>query len=131
MPKKITKEYITCKLKEVIDGDTVILKAYLGIGIFCNVYVRLEEIDAPEIFGVSKDSEEFKRGQIAKLEVKQWFSVHGEDCILVTGERDCHGRWLGDIFNNKYETCLNTFMKTKGYKSTYKRMTRFNKLKDE
>ena len=125
------KEYINCKIKEVIDGDTVIVRAYLGLGIFCNAYIRLEEIDAPEIFGVGKNSEAYKKGQIAKLEVKKWLEEHGEDFILITGERDCHGRWLGYIYDGHFDDCLNVYLISKGYKSRYPRMTRFNKLKEK
>lgn len=128
--KSLSRDYINCKLKEVIDGDTVILKANLGLGIFCNVYVRLDEIDAPEIFGVGKITEEFKHGQIAKLHVKKWFQENGEECILITSDRDCHGRWLGSIYCGKYEGCLNDYMKERGYRNTRGRMTRFNKLKE-
>ena len=127
----MAKDFINCELKEVIDGDTVILKAKLGLGLSCNIYVRLEEIDAPEIFGVGRETEEFNKGQIAKLHVTKWFEENGHECILITGDRDCHGRWLGVIFCGHYEDCLNEHMKELGYKSGYKRMTRFNKLKEE
>jgi len=117
-----------CCLLEVIDGDTITVHVSFGLGFYCDAYIRLEEIDAPEIFGVGKHSEEYKRGQIAKLFVKQWFADYGEECILISNNRGCHGRWLGFIYSSNFSSCLNTFMITKGYKNKRGRMIRFEKI---
>ncbi|MHC1610385.1 MAG: thermonuclease family protein [Candidatus Methanospirareceae archaeon] len=56
-------EYIyKAKLERVVDGDTVDLIVDVGFYISVHQRFRLKGIDTPEIFGVSKDSVQYKRG---------------------------------------------------------------------
>lgn len=111
--------YYQAKLKKIIDGDTVDLYVNLGIGFFCNARIRLLCVDAPEIFKVKKESEEFKQGQIAKLEVKKWFYGSKEVYKLGVIGRGLYGRWLGEIWKDEEEQSLNEHLKNMFYKSSY------------
>ncbi len=107
------------KLRNVIDGDTIDLQVNLGLGFIANARIRLIGIDAPEIFGVGKNTEEFKQGQIAKLAVKEWFFNANEVLRLIAEHRDLYGRWLGEIFKNGNDVSLNMYLKRLFYKSEY------------
>lgn len=111
--------YYKAKLRKIIDGDTVDMYVNLGMGFFANARIRLLGVDAPEIFKVKKESEEFKQGQIAKLEVKKWFNSGYEIYKLGIVGRDLYGRWLGEIWDNEDCMSLNECLKKKFYKSNY------------
>jgi micrococcal nuclease len=60
-------EYIyKAKLKRVVDGDTVDLIVDADFYISVHQRFRLKGIDTLEIFGVRKDSVQYKRGIAAK-----------------------------------------------------------------
>jgi micrococcal nuclease len=123
--------YYKAKLKKIIDGDTVDLYVNLGIGFFCNARIRLLGIDAPEIYKVKKESEEFKQGQIAKLEVKKWFLHNGIVYQLGVVGRDLYGRWLGEIWRDDCSKSLNDYLREKFYKSSYWTWEHQRPLKEE
>jgi micrococcal nuclease len=86
------------KVLRVVDGDTVDVEFDLGMNTFVRERVRLYGIDTPEIFGMKKESEEFKRGMAAKDFVEArlmnkpvWLHTHKDK----TGK---YGRYLADIF---------------------------------
>ena len=49
-------------LMGVVDGDTVDVTVDLGFRIHREIRLRLAGIDTHETYGVSKDSEEYRRG---------------------------------------------------------------------
>ncbi len=88
------------ELVRVVDGDTVVLNVDLGFEIFFKMYVRLAEIDTPEIYGVKKESEEYKKGQEAKKFVEEWFANNSNQCLIKSDKDDTgkYGRYLVHIF---------------------------------
>lgn len=107
------------KIRKIIDGDTVDMFVNLGMGYFCNARIRLKGVDAPEIYGVKKESEEFKQGQIAKLHVTKWFYPEKEYYNLECEHRGLYGRWLGEIFKIDSSESLNENLKKIFYKTEF------------
>ena len=81
----------------VVDGDTVDLSVDLGFNIHMAHRFRLRGIDTPEIFGVSKESAEFERGQASKVRMQEL--LMGKDLELKTEKdrTDKYGRYLTTI----------------------------------
>lgn len=89
------------RLDRVVDGDTVDLLVDLGFRTRKKVRVRVEGIDTAEVYGVDKDSEEYRRGTQHSDYARTWFAENaGEEWpfVLVT-EKDHgkYGRWPGRI----------------------------------
>ena len=92
-----------CKLKKVIDGDTVDVDIDLGFGIWqMNERVRIMGIDTPE--SRTRDKIEKKFGLAAKAKLK---SILGKDTVLKTtinkkgvDMKGKFGRVLGDFLQN-------------------------------
>jgi len=85
------------KVVSVVDGDTVDLDIDLG----CNVHImercRLAGINAPETYGVKKDSEEYMAG----IAVKEWLEeeIGGKEIMIRTikDKKGKFGRYLVEI----------------------------------
>ena len=86
-----------CKIRRVVDGDTVDIDIDLGFGVWLHKErVRIYGIDTPE--SRTRDKEEKKFGLMAKEFVKQF--VKGDSIILRTQKYDAKGKFgriLGDI----------------------------------
>lgn len=89
----------------VIDGDTLELDISLGMWITLREKVRLYGIDTPETYGVKKDSEEYKRGIIAKDFVENF--VKDKELIIKTykDKSGKFGRLLASVYVDG--ACLN------------------------
>ena len=74
----------------VIDGDTVVMNIDLGFGIRFQETVRLAGINTPEIFGVKKDSDEYKKGIEAKTLVE---NLLRDSSIMIQTEKDKKGKY--------------------------------------
>jgi micrococcal nuclease len=84
--------------RRVVDGDTVDLDFDLGLDSHRYERVRLYGIDAPETYGVKKDSEEYKAGAKTKQRLANlvtareiWVETHKDK----TGK---YGRYLATIW---------------------------------
>ena len=99
-----------CTKINLIDGDTIDFNVNLGLGFFTNARVRLIDVDAPEIFGVKKTSEEYSRGMVAKQLVAQWFYGYGPTFYLQAEHKGIHGRWLGEVWRAVDEQSLNDYL---------------------
>ena len=91
----------TCK--RVVDGDTFDLVIDLGLGVHNVQRVRLFGVDTPETYGVKKDSEEYKAGMKAKMEVMRLLqmSVLPQPSFWVETHKDKtgkYGRYLATIW---------------------------------
>lgn len=90
----------------VIDGDTLEMNIDLGFGVRFQEIVRLAGINTPEIFGVKKDSEEYKKGIEAKTYVENLLmaeSLKTEPSIIIKTEKDKkgkYGRYIATIIVN-------------------------------
>ena len=86
-----------CKVRRVVDGDTVDMDIDLGFGVWLHKErVRIYGIDTPE--SRTRDKEEKKYGLMAKEFVKQF--VKGDSIKLTTQKYDAKGKFgriLGDI----------------------------------
>jgi micrococcal nuclease len=85
----------------VVDADTIDIDIDLGLRVHRHTRVKLLFPDAPEIYGVKKDSEEYAKGQKATEWVEQWFDARGGQVVLKTHKDKTgkFGRWLGEIFD--------------------------------
>lgn len=113
------------KVTRVIDGDTLEAEVDLGFYMFARIRFRLAGIDTPEIHGVKKDSEEYKRGQESKAEVERLLALVDNKVRLKTEKTGKYGRWLAWVFprNDDPETCtgapLNDILVAKGLAKRY------------
>ena len=57
-------EYMA-EVTRVVDGDTLDVDVDLGMNVHVHERLRLRGVNAPEIFGVKKDSPEYERGMDA------------------------------------------------------------------
>jgi micrococcal nuclease len=103
-----------CKIRRVVDGDTVDVDIDLGFGTWIlNERVRLYGIDTPE--SRTRDLEEKKYGLFAKKVVEHYLPV-GSNQILKTHKDKVgkYGRILGEfvMFDSKEDrsTTINEFM---------------------
>lgn len=88
------------KLERIVDADTLDLNIDLGFKVWVKVRVRLTGINAPEIWGVKKESEEYQKGKLALAYVEGWFSSLGSETFIVRTEKDeqeKYGRWLAEV----------------------------------
>ncbi|MEW5767640.1 MAG: thermonuclease family protein [bacterium] len=95
------------KLKRIIDGDTVDLMVDLGFRTLTYQRFRLKGINTPSIFGVSKDSSEYKQGQKAREYVMQRFKENDGECLVKSHRMEKYGRWIGEIWFRDSEKSLN------------------------
>jgi len=86
------------RVLRVVDGDTLKLDIDLGLGSTRKITLRLFKVNTAEIFGVPKESEEYKRGMEAKVFVEErvlekwvWVRTHKDK----TGK---YGRYLAEVF---------------------------------
>lgn len=86
------------QLDRVIDGDTVDLRVDLGFKTYKKIRVRLNGVDTAEIYGTSRDSDEYKRGIEQKRFVEKFLAADGEWPLRFISEEESgkYGRWLGD-----------------------------------
>jgi micrococcal nuclease len=94
----LTKFVYDAHVMNIVDGDTYDVTIDLGMNVFHKTRIRLKDYDAPEIYGVSKDSDEYKQGIIAKqYAITQ---LLGKNVIIKTykDKREKYGRYLADIF---------------------------------
>lgn len=83
----------------VIDGDTLIADVDLGFHVSVRETFRLTGIDTPEIHGVKKDSEEYRRGMEAKKFVEKLLELT-EGRVMLRTQKDAqgkYGRWLAEV----------------------------------
>ena len=109
-----------CELLKIIDGDTLDLKIFFGLGFFCHARIRLKDVDCPEVYGVKKTDPEFIKGTVATLTVKKWFYNSGPVYYVNAEHRDLYGRWLGEVWKCPGENSLNDYLIDEYYKSHYK-----------
>ena len=82
------------KCRRVIDGDTLELDIDLGMAVSIVKKVRLRGIDTPEVYGVKKDSEEYKAGKKASEFVKEALFEDGESKTLwICTHKDKEGKY--------------------------------------
>lgn len=114
-----TEKVYEADLLTVHDGDTVDMRVFLGMGMSIKARIRFVGIDAPEIYGVSKQSQEFIEGLKAKMLVKEWFDKEPAPYYVRAEHKGVYGRWLGEIWRTIGEISLNDYLINNYLKSDY------------
>lgn len=96
--EKKPKYVYKAKLKRVVDGDTVDLVVDAGFYISVHQRFRLKGVNTPEIFGVKKDTLEYKRGMKSKEYVEQRFNENNGECIIKSHRTGMYGCWIAEIW---------------------------------
>ena len=78
-----------CKVKRVVDGDTMDVILDLGFDVLHSVRVRLAGIDTPE--SRTRDLDEKARGKLSKAYLKE--SIKGRKVVLKTKLKDSRGKF--------------------------------------
>jgi len=78
-----------CKVKRVVDGDTMDVILDLGFDVHHAVRVRMAGIDTPE--SRTRDKDEKARGKLSKAFLKE--SIKGRKIILKTKIKDSKGKF--------------------------------------
>ena len=78
-----------CKVKRVVDGDTMDVVLDLGFDIFHACRVRLAGIDTPE--SRTRDLDEKARGKLSKAYLKE--TIKGKKIVLKTKIKDAKGKF--------------------------------------
>tara|TARA_R110000764_G_scaffold32050_1_gene72913 strand:- start:39 stop:461 length:423 start_codon:yes stop_codon:yes gene_type:complete len=84
-----------CKVKRVVDGDTVDVVIDLGFDIHYSSRVRLYGIDTPE--SRTRDKDEKARGFISKDFLKSWLDKGGVVIRTRKDKKGKFGRVLGEM----------------------------------
>ena len=79
----------SCKVKRVVDGDTVDVVLNLGFDILYDCRVRLGGIDTPE--SRTRDLDEKARGKLAKSFLQE--CIKGKKVVLKTKLKDSRGKF--------------------------------------
>jgi len=89
----------SCKVRRVVDGDTVDLTMDLGFSIFHKARVRLVGIDAPECRSLDLDHK--ARGLLSKQFVEDRLKGAKKVKVLTELEKGKFGRVLGTVWAKK------------------------------
>ena len=109
------------KIDRVVDGDTMDIVVDLGFKITTNQRIRLKGINTPETYRVKKDSDEYRRGMIAKEFVIQRFTDNSYEAVIDT-DKDTgkYGRYIAVVWLADSSTSLNDELVEKGYAEVVK-----------
>ena len=104
------------KIVRVVDGDTMDIVIDLGFKITTNQRIRLKGINTPETFNVKRDSEEYKKGIIAKEFVIKRIEENNSEALIDT-DKDTgkYGRYIATIWLADSKISLNDELVEKGF----------------
>jgi micrococcal nuclease len=104
------------KLERVVDGDTIDVVIDLGFKVTTHQRIRLQGINTPETYNVKRNSEEYKKGMVAKQFVIDRLLESNNEAIIET-EKDTgkYGRYIGTIKLADSSMSLNDELVEKGY----------------
>lgn len=91
-PKYCYKAHVV----RVVDGDTIDVAIDLGFNVSIKERLRLARINAPEIYGVKKESLEYKQGMKSTQRVKEL--VENKDVIIETSKKGKYGRYIAEVW---------------------------------
>lgn len=94
---------------EVVDGDTLDVVVDLGFHIERQIRLRLQGVDTHETYGVSHDSEEYRRGVREAEYVEAWIAEGNGDwpIIVRTEKTGKYGRYLAEVERQSDGAVLN------------------------
>ena len=103
----------------VVDGDTLDLLIFLGFDIHVNRRVRLFGVDTPEVYGVTKESEEYRKGKLASEFTTQWLAAVNNEVQIQTfkDKQGKYGRYIAVVrnLNDENATSLNEDLVSNGH----------------
>jgi len=110
MSESVTFYTYRARARRVIDGDTLEVLIDQGFNDYTVKKLRLGGVDTAEIFGVSKDTEEYQLGMEQKEFTADFVEVdeHGEEefpLSVRTSGKGKYGRWVARVW--KDSECLN------------------------
>jgi micrococcal nuclease len=84
----------------VVDGDTLEVLIDLGFGVCFKEKVRFTRVNTPEVWGVKKESAEYKLGEEASGFTKGWIATCENKIVLKTTKdrKGKYGRYLAEVF---------------------------------
>ena len=90
------------KLIRVVDGDTIDFEIDLGLNTLVRIRTRVFGVDTPETYGEKHDSDEYRKGVVAKAATLSYINESKDDdgYVLVKTFKDKtgkYGRWLADV----------------------------------
>ena len=116
----------SAKILRVVDGDTLDLMISLGLDIHVKERVRLLDVNTPEKFGVSKDSDEYRAGiESSKWLVRQIAVRWSDESKSAVADKGEHEKALsafvetGAVFAMPPEVRIRTHKDSKGKYGRY------------
>ena len=85
----------------IVDGDTLDIEVDLGFNIHVDMRVRLLGVDTPEVYGVKKESEEYRKGKLASDFTARWLEAINNKVEIHThkDKQGKYGRYLVLVLN--------------------------------
>lgn len=83
-------------VSRVVDGDTLDARVDLGFNVFIVERFRIANIDAPETYGVKKETVEYENGMITKNRLIEL--IEGKNVTIKTEKTGKYGRYIAEIF---------------------------------
>jgi len=105
------------KIVRIVDEDTMDnVVVDRGIKITTIQRIRLKGINTPETYNVKKDSEEYKKGTVAKEFVVQRITENNFEAVIDTDKNTGkYGRYIALVWLAYSSTSLNDELVEKGY----------------
>ena len=104
------------EVTRIVDGDTIDVVIDLGFKITTNQRIRFARINTPETYNVKKESEEYRKGMLAKQFVVQRLTANKNEIQLETEKvPEKYGRYIGTIWLADSTTSLNDELVEKGF----------------
>lgn len=104
------------KISRIVDGDTMEIVIDLGFKITTHQRIRLEGINTPETFNVKKNSDEYKKGLLAKEFVVKRVEANNFEAIIDTNkDTGKYGRYIATVYFADNDISLNKELVEKGY----------------
>lgn len=86
------------KFVRAVDGDTIEVTVDHGMKILSDQHLRVKDINAPEMSGVKKESEEYKKGVIVRDRVESL--LRPNPILMIHTEKDklTFNRYVADVY---------------------------------
>ena len=103
-------------VERIVDGDTIDVTIDLGFKITTHQRIRLAGINTPETYNLKKDTEEYKKGVLARQFVEQRIAANNHQILIETEKyTGKYGRYLGIIFLADSQQTLNDELVERGH----------------